>query len=72
MGPDQGALGVMSEPSLDDRFDTREEEVQHYRDWIEDCRPRWDPAEKKRFARTVVRLKEQSVDRDSDVGAPTA
>lgn len=60
----------MTSPTGDDRFDSREEEVQHYLDWIDDCRPRWSDAEKRDFAETVVRLKEKPVDRDRS--APSA
>lgn len=68
MGPVAG--GLMTSPTGDDRFDTREEEVQHYVDWADGLR--WTDEEKRDFAETVVRLKEQPVDRDSDADAPTA
>jgi len=58
----------MTRESQDPRFDTREEEVQHYVDWADGLR--WSDEEKRDFAETVVRLKEQPVDRDLD--APTA
>lgn len=60
----------MSEPSQDPRFDTREEEVQHYVDFSEGFG--WTDDERLDFAKTVVRLKEQPVDRDQDADAPTA
>lgn len=58
----------MTEPSQDDRFDTREEEIQHYVDFSEGFG--WSDGERLDFAKTVVRLKENRVDRDLD--APTA
>lgn len=42
--------------SQDDRFDTREEEIQHYVDWAGGLG--WSDAERRDFAETVVRLKE--------------
>lgn len=54
--------------SQDPRFDTREEEVQYYVDFADGFG--WSDEEKRDFAETVVRLKEQPVDRDLD--APTA